>query len=215
MIAYEVEELCFRYKKEDAYIFKDLSFVIKKGEILGIAGDSGAGKSSLLFCLTTIIPNHIRGIINGKIKLLSKEISSYQQAELFKKIGFIFQDPDMQLFTMKVEDEVAFGLENMCLDPPEIDRRINQALELVGMTAYRHSYLNKLSGGQRQLIAIAAVLSMKPEIIFLDEAFAQLDSVNKQMLKKQLVLLKKSGCTIVIADHDNNILSIADRTVYL
>ena len=130
-------------------------------------------------------------------------------------LGLVFQNPDHQLFAFNVEDELAFGPENLCVPRAEIARRIEEVLAIVGMQDYRHANPQQLSGGQRQLIAVAAVLCLQPEILIFDEAMSQIDAEGRAKLKAVMLRLKDQGKTMVMIDHDLDNLQIADRVLVL
>jgi energy-coupling factor transport system ATP-binding protein len=135
--------------------------------------------------------------------------------EIVAKLGIVFQDPDTQLFSPTVEDELAFGPENLCIERDEIDIRIENSISQVGMENYRLDSPNHLSGGQKQLVALASVLSLKPEILILDEAMAQIDAEGRKLIKETIRSLKETGKTLVLVEHDMENLDIADRILVL
>lgn len=211
----EVRGLYFRYAGEKTNILHDLEFDLKKNEILAVAGHSGCGKSTLCHILAGIIPRTIKGTIEGEIKLLGQSLFALDTPQLAKKVGIVFQEPDNQLFSPTIEAEIAFGPENLCIEREETGRRIEEMLELVGMSKYRYDSPNNLSGGQKQLIALASVLSMKPQILLFDEALSQIDSEGRERMKKVIQQLKKDGNSILMVEHDFENMEIADRILVL
>ena len=180
----EINNLYFKYKSQDEYLLKGLNLVVNKGEILAVIGESGCGKSTLLSIICGIIPHIRKGYIEGEVKLLGKEVKKTKIKDIAKKVGIVFQDPDSQIFLPAVEDEIAFGPENLMVPREEIGLRIEDALKAVNMEDYRHENPNNLSGGQKQLIALASILAMKPSILLFDEISSQLDEESKNRLKR-------------------------------
>lgn len=211
----EVRDLSFSYGKDKRKILKEVNLDVFKGEVVGIIGLSGGGKSTLLYILCGIIPHIYGGELEGRVKVFGKDIKNMKISDITKKIGIVFQDPDTQLFSPTVEDEIAFGPENLCVPRNEIGRRIKEALKTVNMEEYRFENPNNLSGGQKQLIAIASVLSMEPEILLLDEIVSQLDKKGKENIKEVLINLKRENRTLILIEHDYNNLKVADRILKL
>jgi len=211
----EVENLYFKYEEDGKEIFNSLNLTVKKGEILAIIGESGSGKSTLLNILCGIIPHIKKGKVQGKVRLFGKDVKEMEIREITKRVGIVFQDPDSQLFLPTVEDEIAFGPENLMVSREEIGLRIDKALKAVNMEEYRFENPNNLSGGQKQLIAIGAVLAMEPDILLFDEIMSQVDEEGKEKLKDTIVKLSNEQKTIVLVEHDLKVLKIAQRVLEL
>ncbi|MGV8905788.1 MAG: energy-coupling factor ABC transporter ATP-binding protein [Acetobacterium sp.] len=211
----EIRNLFFRYPSGEINILHDLNLSLKRNEILAIAGRSGCGKSTLCHILAGIIPKTIRGKIMGEVELFGDSIFSMKTAKLAEQVGIVFQDPDNQLFSPTIEAEVAFGPENLCVERAIIGKRIEQMLEMVGMSRYRYESPNNLSGGQKQLIALASVLSMEPQILLFDEALSQIDFEGRKMIKEVIIKLKEKGKSIIMVEHDFDNMAIADRILVL
>lgn len=211
----EIQDLYYQYNGREEKILNGISLQVAKGEVLGIVGLSGNGKSTLCYCICGIIPHVYKGRFEGKVLLFGDSLKEMDLASVAKKVGIVFQDPDSQLFSPTVEDEIAFGPENLCLDREEIGKRISEALETVGMKEHRYSNPNNLSGGQKQLIALASVLSLKPEVLIFDEAMTQIDAEGKKIIKEKICQLKNEGKTIIMVEHDFSNLDIADRVMLL
>ncbi|HAA38384.1 MAG TPA: ABC transporter ATP-binding protein [Firmicutes bacterium] len=211
----EVKDLSFQYEEGAAKILRHLDLSVAKGEIVGIVGLSGIGKSTLCFCLSGIIPHVYGGIMEGEVLLNGQSSRELSLPTIATTLGLVFQNPDHQLFAFNVEDELAFGPENLCVPRAEIARRIEEVLAIVGMQDYRHANPQQLSGGQRQLIAVAAVLCLQPEILIFDEAMSQIDAEGRAKLKAVMLRLKDQGKTMVMIDHDLDNLQIADRVLVL
>ena len=222
----ELQEISFVYSGEKIPVWQGLNCCFKQQTINLILGPSGCGKSTLLYLLNGIIPHAIEGSIAGKILLNGENIVGKEPKEMAQHMGMVFQDPDSQFCTFLVEDELAFGLENMCKSEKEMDIQIQMALEMVGMTSFRKSLLEELSGGQKQKIAIATALAMESDILIMDEPTANLDAKSRveifkllerliQEYKKTIIivehnldgLIEKAGHIIVFDEHSNNCLS--------
>lgn len=194
-------------------VLRGLEFAIGKGEALGIAGSMGSGKSSLLYCMKGIIPSLKRGEISGNLHIVG---NGGNGSSLRKNVGIVFQDPNDQIFSKTVYDEVSFGLRNRGLSGALLEGRAEDALNLVGLWGRREEDPFELSQGQRQKLAIASVLAMEPEVLLLDEPTASLDHRTTREVYKTLDELRESGKTIVIVEHDtDSLVSFADKFLIL
>ncbi len=211
----QVKDLHFSYGNRKDPILKGVNLHVTKGEVVAIVGLSGEGKTTLLYALCGIIPHLYQGHLKGDVKVWNKAISKMTLAEIATKIGIVFQDPDTQLFSPTVEDEIAFGPENLCIDPEEIGLRIEASLKTVGMESYRYANPNNLSGGEKQLIALACVLAMKPDIFLFDEISSQVDHQGKKRIANIIMDLKTQGKTMVMVEHDLKNLQAVDRILEL
>lgn len=198
MKAVQAKVLTFRYKGQKAPVFENVFFELEPGQIAAITGPSGCGKSTLGYCICGVIPRLIKGDFSGEVTLSGRA-------------GIVFQDPDTQIFLPTVEDELAFGPENLCLSREEIEARISSTLELIGLTDVRQENPSRLSGGQKQLVALGGVLTLSPDIIILDETLSQLDEKAQETVKKVLLALKQQGKALIMIEHDKNNLAIADQ----
>ncbi len=215
MKAIEIINLNFKYKKDEQFLLKDINLSMREGEVLGIVGLSGNGKSTLCYTMCGIIPHIYKGELTGDVRIYGKSISQMKIPEISTKVGIVFQDPDTQLFSPTVEDEIAFGPENLCVLRNEIGERIETVLKQIGMEKYRYENPNNLSGGQKQLIALGAILSFDPQILIFDEGMTQVDLKGKEQIKKVIKDLKDKGKTIIMVEHDFKNLHIADRVLVL
>jgi energy-coupling factor transport system ATP-binding protein len=209
MIALEAVGLSFAY--DDALLFSAADISVSKGECVALTGPSGCGKSTLCYILSGIIPRSIEGNVGGTVWLFGDDIRTLSLEETVKRVGIVFQNPDSQLFSSTVEDEIAFGPENLCLPREEIEKRIAKALSSVGMQQYRYANPAQLSGGQKQLVALAASLALEPPALIFDEALSQLDSDSTMLVKQAIRMQKEQGRAILLVEHDANNLDIADR----
>lgn len=213
MKAVEIKNLYFKYRNSKRYILKNVNLSIEEGETVLIAGESGSGKSTLCSCICGLIPDFYEGELNGDVLILGKRINEMTIAEKVANIGIIFQNPATQLFSPTIEDELAFGPENLCVAKEEIGIRIDSMLKTINMEKYRFENPINLSGGQQQLVAMASVLMLNPNIIICDEIMSWVDDEGKETIKAMLHKLKKEGKTLIVVDHDSENIEIADRTI--
>ena len=213
MYAIEVNELSVAY--DGRSIIRGFSFAMLEGEAVLLKGPSGCGKSTFLHAVCGLIPGSIDAEMSGEVRVFGNDVHMLSVAERAKEIGVVFQNPETQLFCGSVEDEIAFGLENLCIPKDEIGRRIDEMLALTGMEKNRYASPKELSGGQKQLVVLAAVLALNPKILLLDEALSQLDERGRQALKARFLTLKDEGRTLLMVDHDGELESIATRTLDL
>ena len=209
MKAFETTGLSFSYGEE--VLFSGVNICVAEGECVALTGMSGCGKSTLCYILSGIIPRSVDGKISGDVRLFGDEPGSLPLKETVRRVGVVFQNPDSQLFSPTVEDEIAFGPENLCLPREEIGERITAALRCVGMQDYRYANPMQLSGGQKQLVALAAVLALEPKALIFDEAMSQLDSDSTELIKKAITKQKQQGRAILIVEHNADNLDAADR----
>ncbi|AMM54369.1 ATP-binding cassette domain-containing protein [Pyrococcus kukulkanii] len=209
----EVENVSFRYRGSPKYSLRDITLSIKDGEFIGIIGSSGSGKSTFCLTLNGIIPHSIQGEFEGNVIVDGMNTREHSVAELSTKVGLVFQNPDSQIFNMTVLEEVAFALENLGIEREEMWRRIRWALKLVGLWNKREEFPPNLSGGEKQRLAIASVLVMKPKVLVLDEPTSQLDPGGKRSVLSLVNLLnKEEKMTIVLVEHNPEfLLENADR----
>ncbi len=192
-------------------LFDELNFCIAKNSITGIKGKNGVGKTTLCLALAGI---ETQAQICGDIFYGDKEVKELSIAERAQKVGIIFQSPDSRLFSPTVEDEIAFAPENLRLSRQEINSRIEFALTLCGINHLRSSYTNKLSGGEKQLVAIASVLSMKPELVIADEVFSSLDASGRQRIRGALKEYETFG-SVLLVSHTKEELAICSQVLEL
>jgi len=215
MNALEFNNFSIQYPGAERPVFPPLDLVIGQGETVALRGESGAGKSSLLLCACGLIPGSVPAEVSGELRLFGKPPGSYTRAELTQCVGMVFQDPDTQLFCGTVELEAAFGLENLCVPPEGMCARVRESLETVGLWERRGDSPAVLSGGQKQLLALAAVLAMRPKLLLLDEALSQLDGQSAGRVTEVLRQLKQGGQTMLFVDHDDGRCAFADREISL
>ena len=191
-------------------VLKGIDLEIKKGEFVAVLGHNGSGKSTLAKCFNAInIPESGEVYVNG--------LDTREEENLLKireTAGMVFQNPDNQIVATIVEEDVAFALENMGVEPDEIRQRVDEALKTVGMYEYRSHAPHRLSGGQKQRVAIAGIIAMKPDCILLDEPTAMLDPKGRAEVMKTIKMLnRENGVTIVLITHYMEEAAQADRVV--
>lgn len=213
----EIRDLHFKYHSQTDEVLKGVNLKIKKGEFVSIIGPSGCGKSTLCLTLNGIIPKTISGKFSGDVIIDGMNTKEHEVSEFSKKVGMILQNPESQLFAMTVEEELAFGPENLAVPREEIEDRISWALSIVNMENKRDEFPGNLSGGQKQRIAIAASLTMMPEILVLDEPTSQLDPIGKREVFSVLEQLhKEEKMTIVLVEHRTEpIAELSDKVVVM
>ena len=196
-----VENLTFRYRDRQGTAIHDISFAAKGGEVLLIAGASGCGKTTLIRCVNGLIPRSYKGEVNGRVLVFGEEVKDWQLARISQKIGTVLQDPERQILGTKVLNEVAFGLENLGLPREEIIARVDEALNFLKIPHLRDRETFLLSGGEKQKVALAGVLAMRPSILLLDEPLASLDPASAQDTLDTVRNLANKGMTVLMVEH--------------
>ncbi|HET9919846.1 MAG TPA: ABC transporter ATP-binding protein [Ktedonobacteraceae bacterium] len=215
-----VEKLCFGYgslddepetkrknassapaELEQPRAIEDISFTLPKGELMLIAGPTGCGKSTLLKCLNGLIPHSYTGTLSGEIRLEGRSTKGMTLRDLARIVGTMLQDPDKQIIGSTVEQEIAFGMENLNTPRAEMRARIADVLKQLHLEAYQKQSTYALSGGQRQQVAAAGLLVMEPSIYMFDEPFANLDSRAVDELEDLIRDLRARGHTVIIVEH--------------
>jgi len=213
----EIKDLWYTYPGRTDPTLKGVNLKIEEGEFVLLTGPTGCGKSTLLKTLNGIIPHESGGIFSGSIRINGIETRDSNQMELSRGVGLVFQNPDDQIFSTTVEDEIAFGPENLCMKREDIDKKVEEALQMVGMSGHRLDSTNSLSGGQKQRICIASMLAMMPEILAMDEPVSQMDPVGTQdVLNTVRELNRKLKITILLVEHRlHELAPFADRVVIM
>ncbi|MBQ4900822.1 ABC transporter ATP-binding protein [Paenibacillus sp. Marseille-P2973] len=196
-LAIALQDVFYTYEGEAGPAIDGISLAIRAGEWVTIAGPSGCGKSTLGALLSGYLPRAGGGSREGRVTVGGFDPASAEIADLAGVIGIVFQDPDAQLVQGRLEDEVAFGPENLCLPVESIERRVTASLQDADLLERRRDNVNELSGGGRQRAAVASVLALEPPILVLDEAAASLDAASRQRLLALLRRLHQSGRTLV------------------
>jgi energy-coupling factor transport system ATP-binding protein len=200
-LAISVEDLTFRYRDRTEQALKGISLQVEAGELLLLAGASGCGKTTFIRCLNGLVPRSYKGELSGKILLHGQETRGMSLARISQIVGTVLQDPERQILGTRVGSEVAFGLENLGLPREEIIARVDAALDYLGIAALRNRETFNLSGGEKQKIALAGVLAMRPDILLLDEPLASLDPASAQEALALFRRLSDEGLTVVLVEH--------------
>ena len=206
-----VENVKFSYDEDKNYVLNGLNLKIEKGEFVALLGHNGCGKSTAAKLLNAMfLPDE--GVVVVDNMITSDEKLTY---EIRRNVGLVLQNPDNQLVASVIEEDVAFGPENLGVPPEEIRSRVNVALKTVDMYEYRTHAPHKLSGGQKQRVAIAGILAMKPRCIVFDEPTAMLDPNGREEVMNTIHVLKELGITVVLITHYMDEAVMADRVVVM
>jgi energy-coupling factor transporter ATP-binding protein EcfA2 len=212
-----IENLSFQYRTRPEQAIQHISFELKPGEMLLIAGSSGCGKTTLARCINGLIPRSYRGKREGKVLLHGKDVAEMQIADVSQTVGTLLQDPERQIVASNVYNEIAFGPENLGFSREEILGRVEAAMKRLGIEYLRERETFNLSGGEKQKVALAGVLAMNPSILLLDEPLASLDPASAHEALEVFRSLADEGKTIVLIEHrvEDAILAQPDRLLYM
>jgi energy-coupling factor transport system ATP-binding protein len=216
----ELRNATFRYKTAELPSLLDINLEIPRGQLTAILGPTNAGKTTLCLMLSGLVPHLVSGELTGTVIVAgedSLELGQERVAELTRHVGSVFQNPESQLFGLTVEEDIAFGPENLLVPAPEIRTIITDVLAQVGLSGLEKRSPYRLSGGQKQRVAIAAALALRPDLLALDEPVSELDPVGKsEVLAIVSALNEQNQTTIVVADHDPEwVLEMADSVVVI
>ena len=212
-----VENLSFRYRDRQGAAIHNISFEAKPGEVLLIAGASGCGKTTLIRSINGLIPRSYKGEMSGRVLVFGEETATWKLSQISQKIGTVLQDPERQILGTKVLNEVAFGLENLTVPREEILQRVAESLEYLKILHLRERETFTLSGGEKQKVALAGVLAMRPSILLLDEPLASLDPASAQDTLDTVRFLADRGMTVLMVEHRvEDVLRIKpDRVMFM
>src|SRR5512136_1488864 len=212
-----IDQLSFRYSDRKTTAIQDISFSAKPGAVLLLAGASGCGKTTLIRCINGLIPRSYKGELEGRILLRGQDPAALPLARVSQIVGTVLQDPERQILGARVVTEVAFGLENLGLPRPEIRQRVDEALDRLGISHLRDRETFLLSGGEKQKVALAGVLTMQPAMLLLDEPLASLDPASAQEALALFRRLADEGMSILLVEHRvEDALSIRpDRVLFM
>ena len=213
----DIQSLTFRYEGATRDALSDISFTVDDGAFLRIIGPAGAGKTTLIHCMSGIVPHAIRGDFYGAVRVNGLDTADSRLTDLSRLVGTVFQDVDSQIVSSVVEDELLYGLENFGVPRGEIEERMTFALESTGIAPLRHRTIASLSGGQRQKVAIASLVALRPKILVLDEPTGELDpSASRRIFALLRTLNREYGMTIVVVEQKIMLLcEFAERLLVL
>ncbi len=198
----DINDLTYTYPGIESPILSNINLRIEEGEFVALTGPTGCGKTTLCRCLNGLIPHFYGGMLRGKVHVAGLDVSAHQTNELSQYVGFVFQNPENQLFSLSVERDVAFGLENLALPREELRRRVDWALQVLGLSDLRERPPHELSGGEQQKVAIASVLAVKPKVMILDEPTSYLDPLSAQSILEVIWRLNQEhGVTVLLVEH--------------
>lgn len=215
MKSVQIKNLSFTYKNTEKKALDDIDFDLEEGEMIVIMGRTGAGKSTLCRCLNGVIPKFNKGDFSGEVLIFGESTRNKHIYELSQKVGLVFQDFEPQLFSTNVELEVAFGPENIALPRDEIKARVKYALKTVGLEGFEDRQPYNLSGGEKQRLAIASVISSKPRILVLDEPTTDLDPKGRGDILSALRKLKDESISLILVEQDAEDVLDADKIVIM
>jgi len=209
--------LTYSYPDADAPALRNLNWSVAPGEFVTVTGPSGSGKSTLLRCLNGLTPHFSGGTFDGVVTVAGHDTRHYSPRVLARLTGFVFQDPEAQFVTARVDDELAFGMEQLGVPALTMRKRVEEVLDLLGIAALRDREIHTLSGGEKQRVAVAAALALQPSILALDEPTSQLDPWGAEEVLAALTRLNEDlGLTVILAEHRlERVVSHADRLTLL
>jgi len=218
-VEYDIEfvDVSFTYEGAETPAIENIHLKVRTGEVVLITGPSGAGKTTLCSCLNGLVPQFHNGVLKGQVLVKGKDTKKTRVGVLSSLVGLVFQDPESQLISPTVADEIAFGPENLAVPRDEIIKRVEESLEIARLKGFEEREPHNLSGGEQQACAIAAIFAMYPEIYVMDEPTSNLDPLGTQHVLSMIVkVAKERGKTLLIAEHKlEEILPLVDRVVII
>ena len=213
----EIKNVSFQYRESDAPILRDITLTIPSGQFVGITGAAGSGKSTLTYVLNGIVPHCYPGDFYGQALVEGMDTVDTSLTDISRAVGSVCQDVDSQMVSSVVEDEMLYGLENFGVPHDEIEGRLNEAFTAMGIEDLRDRSIAGLSGGQRQKVAVASVLAMRPAVLVLDEPTAELDPASSRTVFTHLKdYASEHGITVVVVEQKIALLSeFADRIIVM
>jgi len=212
-----IDHLTFRYPDSPNPAVRDVTLIVGEGEVVLLAGPSGCGKSTLLRCVNGLIPHMFPGDYQGSVSVGGMKVADTPMSTLAQNVGFLFQNPENQIFMFSVERDIAFGLQNLSVPRREMRTRVDEAMRLLGITALAQRAPHELSDGQKQRAALAGVIAMRPKLIILDEPTSLLDPKTALEVVSLIENLNRElGITFIVVEHRLELLiPIAHRLVVM
>lgn len=211
----EVQDLSVHFSDSTEYLFHDLTFQLQAGDLLWLKGPNGCGKTSLLYAMSNIIPQHIHAMRAGHIAINSKVIDDLPLNLLLPDLALAMQNPEQQILFPTVEEEIIYTLENMGVADPLIEERLNQSMDKFDLAQYRKINPHNLSVGYQKLLMLCIIDAASPEVILLDEPLNGLSDCNIELVLNRLEEFKQKGKTIVIAEHNDQIRDLSTNQLSL
>lgn len=213
-----IKNLSYQYPISETDALKDVNVTIEKGKLYALVGANGGGKTTLCNVIRGFIPHFYKGDLRGEMLIEGKDIREWELGELSQKIGYVFQNPFTQISGVKdnVFEEIAFGLENLGMEPELIREKVAQVIEMLGIGYLRDKNPFELSGGQKQRVALASIIVMEPDVLVIDEPTSQLDPKGTEEVFKIIELMKNKGKTIILVEHKIELIAeYADYIILL
>ena len=203
----EFADFSFKYLGADFLALRKIALNVEKGEYVVITGPSGCGKTTLCRAINGLVPQFHRGYIAGNVIVDGKNTRENSVAQLAQIAGLVFQEPENQLVTLNVEREIAFGPENLGVDPDEIRRRVEELIDMLDLEHLREKHPHEMSGGEQQRVAMAATLALKPQVLVADEPTSNLDPQSAETILDLIADLNKRDMTVVLVEHRLDLVS--------
>ncbi|RJE83907.1 ABC transporter ATP-binding protein [Paenibacillus sp. 1011MAR3C5] len=213
-----IKNLSYQYPISETDALKDVNVTIEKGKLYALVGANGGGKTTLCNVIRGFIPHFYKGDLRGEVLIEGKDIREWELGELSQKIGYVFQNPFTQISGVKdnVFEEIAFGLENLGMEPELIRAKVAEVIRMLGIDYLRDKNPFELSGGQKQRVALASIIVMEPDVLVIDEPTSQLDPKGTEEVFKIIELMKKKGKTIILVEHKIELIAeYADYVILL
>lgn len=216
-VAVRISDLTWQYSDTKGPALKDINLEITENSFIGICGPNESGKTSLVSCIKSIIPRNMTGVLKGKVEIFGEDISDMDAVDMAKRVGFVFADPEAQFTSMSVEEELAFGMENIGLSLQEIEERIEWVAEITMIGPLLDKSPYDISGGQKQRVSIASVLATRPRIIILDEPTSMLDPFGKDKVFEVCQKMKDElQMTVIMVEHTlDRLAKLSDKMILM
>lgn len=213
-----IKNLSYQYPISESDALKNVNVTIERGKLYALIGANGGGKTTLCNVIRGFIPHFYKGDLRGEVLIEGKDIREWEMGELSQKIGYVFQNPFTQISGVKdnVFEEIAFGLENLGMEPELIREKVDQVIKMLEIDYLREKNPFELSGGQKQRVALASIIVMEPDVLVIDEPTSQLDPKGTEEVFKIIELMKKKGKTIILVEHKIELIAeYADDVILL